>query len=137
MNLSFGPMKFVACLVMAATLSLSVSLPVAQARMIDTGQALSQQAPSGDRARLHDFLAREDVQQTLIQQGIAPAEAQARVAALTDDEVRQAVGQLDQLPAGAGGIGTVVTALGIVFIVLLVTDILGFTRVFPFTRPIR
>ena len=73
----------------------------------------------------------------LIEQGIAPAEAQARVAALTDDEVRQAAGHLNELPAGGDGLGTIVTALGIVFIILLITDILGFTRVFPFTRPIR
>ena len=40
---------------------------------------------------------------------------------------------MDQLPAGAGVIGI----LFAVFIVLLVTDILGFTKIFPFTRPIK
>lgn len=38
--------------------------------------------------------------------------------------------QLEQLPAGASVVG----ALLVVFIVLLVTDILGLTNVFPFTR---
>ena len=41
-------------------------------------------------------------------------------------------GQIDQAPAG-GIIGVIL----FVFFVLLVTDILGFTKVFPFTRSIR
>ena len=41
--------------------------------------------------------------------------------------------QIDSAPAGAGIIETAV----FVFLVLLVTDILGFTKVFSFTRSIR
>ena len=41
--------------------------------------------------------------------------------------------QIDSAPAGAGIVGTLFT----VFVILLVTDILGLTKVFPFTRPIR
>jgi len=37
-------------------------------------------------------------------------------------------------PAGTGALGTVVGAIVLIFLVLLVTDILGFTKVFPFTR---
>ena len=33
--------------------------------------------------------------------------------------------------------GAVVGALLLVFIILLITDILGFTHVFPFTKPIK
>lgn len=137
MNLSLVPMKFIACLLVLATFSLSTYVPRAEARMIGTDQAISQEAPTGDRARLHNFLAREDVQDILIAQGISPKEAQTRVAALTDDEVRNMMGQLEQLPAGGGAFSTLIVAFGLVFLVLLVTDILGFTKVFPFTRPIR
>jgi len=62
------------------------------------------------------------------------ADVQARVAALTDEEVAQLAGQLDRLPAGGEGI---IGALVIVFLVLLITDLLGLTKVFPFTRPVR
>ena len=60
------------------------------------------------------------------------ADAKARVSALTNEEAHQIAGRLDQLPAGGEVLGVLLT----IFIVLLVTDILGFTKVFPFTRPI-
>jgi hypothetical protein len=40
---------------------------------------------------------------------------------------------MDKAPAGGGIIGAIV----LVFLVLLLTDILGFTKVFPFTRSVR
>ena len=52
---------------------------------------------------------------------------------LDDQQVRELAARVDQLPAGAGVVGVLFT----IFIVLLVTDILGFTKVFPFTRAIR
>src|SRR5204863_8976075 len=51
-----------------------------------------------------------------------------------DEEVAQLAGQLDRLPAGGEGI---IGALVIVFLVLLTADLLGLTKVFPFTRPVR
>lgn len=54
--------------------------------------------------------------------------------ALTDEEARTLSQQLDSLPAG--GVDVLGTVL-IVFIVLLITDVLGFTKVFSFTRPIK
>jgi hypothetical protein len=47
--------------------------------------------------------------------------------------VEQLAGRVDQAPAGGDVLGLLFT----VFIVLLVTDILGLTKVFPFTRPVR
>jgi hypothetical protein len=48
--------------------------------------------------------------------------------------VREIAGQLDQLPAGQSAVGAVVGAIVIIFLVLLVTDLLGLTNVFPFVR---
>jgi len=56
-----------------------------------------------------------------------------RVAAMTDEEAAQLAAQLDSLPAG----GSIVGAIVLVFLVLLITDILGFTKIFPFTRSVR
>jgi hypothetical protein len=66
--------------------------------------------------------------------GVDPNEAAARVAALSDAQVREIAGQIDQLPAGQSAIGAVVGAIVIIFLVLLVTDLLGLTNVFPFVR---
>jgi uncharacterized protein DUF6627 len=87
----------------------------------------------GDRAQIVSLLDHEEVRTQLQAQGVNPADVKARVAAMTDDEVAQLAGQIDSLPAGGDVLGILLT----VFIVLLITDILGFTKIFPFTRSIR
>lgn len=112
------------------------SLPVAAAPMnpgsdlVTTQDVLNAERSQGDRERIHAVLARDDVQEQLVAQGVDPAEVEARVAALSDAEAAQMADQLEQLPAGASVVG----ALFAVFVILLVTDILGLTNVFPFTR---
>lgn len=111
------------------------SLPVAAAPspaggLISTQEALSQDQVSADRERISEILARQEVQDQLVAQGVDPAEVEARVAALSDAEVHQMAEQLEQLPAGASVVGV----LFAVFVILLVTDILGLTNAFPFTR---
>jgi len=41
---------------------------------------------------------------------------------------------MDQLPAGGDAIGTILGAALVIFIVLVITDILGFTDIFPFVK---
>jgi hypothetical protein len=103
----------------------------AQAAMVSTAQVVSANAGAQARARLTSALQRADVQAALEQNGIAPEQAQTRVAALSDDEAAALAQQVDTLPAGGDGL---VGALVFIFVVLLVTDILGLTKVFPFTR---
>jgi hypothetical protein len=56
-----------------------------------------------------------------------------RVRAMSDAEVAALADRVDQAPAG----GDVLGLLFAVFVILLVTDILGLTKVFPFTRSVR
>ncbi len=110
----------------------------AQATMVGTEQlAQAHQgvaSRTGDEARAHlnEMFARADVQARLEKLGVNAADARDRVASLTDEDAARLAGQIDQAPAG-GIIGVIL----FVFFVLLVTDILGFTKVFPFTRSIR
>ena len=83
------------------------------------------------------ILERADVQQQLQAHGVTLEQAKARVAALSDAEAAQLMAQIDSLPAGGDGVGALISALLIVFLVLLLTDILGLTKVFPFTKPIK
>ena len=86
------------------------------------------------RARVLTVLERSDVQAQLQANGVSPADVKARVAAMSDDEVAQIAGQIDSLPAG----GTdVLGFILVVFIILLITDILGFTKIFPFTKSVK
>lgn len=123
-------------LVSFVLLDLTMSVHSAKAGLIGTETVINVQATDDARARVAAFLEREDVQQAMINQGVNPAEARSRVAALTEEEVLQIAGELDRLPAGAG-VGAVIGAVVLIFLVLLITDILGFTKVFPFTRSAR
>jgi hypothetical protein len=96
---------------------------------------LTQSTVNDVRENLNQFLKREDVQAIMTAQGISPVEAIARVDSLSDDEIMQIADKLDQLPAGGTStIGVIVIASVIVFIVLLITDILGFTDIFTFVK---
>lgn len=119
-------------LVLAGSLLLQ-SLP-ARAEFLTTEAALATEAGFvDDRARLQQWLDRTDVQEALVRNGVSVSDAAARVAALSDAEAAALAGRVDSAPAGGDVLGVVV----FVFLVLLVTDILGLTKVFPFTRPIR
>ena len=117
--------------VVAGLLAATVPAP-ASARVVGTEEVLSA-TPATDRAALEALLARDDVRKQFEALGVDPAQARERVQALDDQQVRELATRIDQLPAGAGVVGILFT----IFIVLLVTDILGFTKVFPFTRAIR
>lgn len=105
----------------------------AQARIVATEEIVVTADATASRAVVNQFLARDDVRQAMLGQGVTPEAAIERVAAMTDAEVKQLAGRVEQAPAG----GEVLGILFAVFIVLLVTDILGFTKVFPFTRAVR
>jgi hypothetical protein len=126
-------MRWTSRVVIISMLAISMPEQSAFAGMVETDQLVSHELAMQDRAKISAFLDRKDVLAQLQQQGVSPSEAKARVNALTDDEAHNIAGKLDQLPAGGDGI---IGAIVFVFIVLLITDILGFTKVFPFTRPI-
>ena len=105
------------------------------AAMIETEATLDITA-AGQEARnqIKTILAREDAQAALRAQGIDPLEAMARVDSLTDAEAQQIVDQIDELPAGGGFIVTFLLVVGIIVIILIITDALGYTNVFTFIR---
>ena len=95
---------------------------------------MARKSATAQRDYVNTTLARVDVAAGLQERGVSVDQARARVDALTDDEVAQVAQTLDSAPAGATDVlGVIVT----IFVVLLITDILGFTKVYPFTRTIR
>ena len=86
-----------------------------------------------NRDKVNHFLSREDVRASLQGKGVSSTDAIERVQAMTDAEVAQLASRVDQAPA----VGEVLGLIFTVFIVLLVTDIMGLTKVFPFTRSVR
>ena len=111
---------------------LSLFLPTSPAV---AGWIPTRAAAEGPKARILSLLERDEIAAGLRELGVSPEEAKRRVAGMTEAEARLALDKLDSLPAaGDGGVGVIIGALLFVFIVLLITDILGLTRVFPFVK---
>jgi hypothetical protein len=108
----------------------SISWAPAHAAMVSTDEILKQNL---DRERLHMLLDRSEVRKQLEAWGVNSEEAKACVDSLTDQEIAEMTAQIDQMPAGSA-VGTLVGAAVLVFLVLLVTDILGYTDIFPFVK---
>ena len=124
--------RLVASLVIASTALMGLPM-TAHAAIVSTDEAMSTPVAAANRDRVNTFLTRADVRKALQEQGVNGDAAVERVKAMSDTEVAQLAGRIDQAPAGGDILGILFT----IFIVLLVTDIMGLTKVFPFTRSIR
>ena len=124
--------RFIASVLIACLTATGFPLH-ASAAIVSTREAATQAGISAERERVAGFFAREDVRKSLEAHGVEPQAAIDRVAVLSDEEVRDLAARIDQAPAGGDIIGVIFA----VFLILLVTDILGLTKVFPFTRSVR
>lgn len=120
---------------LCVALALSAVQTAQAVELIGAEQVVQRELQSDTQARLHAVLERSDVAAALADRGVTVEQARARVAALTDAEAAQLLAEIDKAPAGASGelIGTLI----LVFVILVFSDILGFTRIFPFLRPAR
>jgi hypothetical protein len=118
----------------AVMLVIAGPLGAARAALVPTEQVVAARSVAADRAQVAAFLGRDDVRRQMVALGVDPAEAEARLAGLSDSDVRTIAGQLDRLPAGQSAVGALIGAAVFIFLVLLITDLLGLTDVFPFVR---
>ena len=126
--------KPISVLLTISILLISIPHKSALAVMVGTETVLDVTRSQEARDYLNQILAREDVQTALIAEGLDPVEAKARVDSLSDAEVVSLADQIEQVPAGASALGIILGTALIVFLVLLITDILGFTDIFPFVK---
>jgi hypothetical protein len=134
MNIVLAIRKPLAILLVLTFVSLTIVGTRAQAALVGTSQILDQGYQEVDRDRLRAFLDRAEVSTQLEALGVDRDIARARIDSLTNEEVADLVDRLDQLPAGGDGFGTLVGAALLVFIILLITDLLGLTDIFPFVK---
>jgi hypothetical protein len=115
----------VAVLVIITFASATLVVP-AHASLVGTQTVMMESERAETVARVQAALDREAVQSQLVALGVDPADAKARIAALTDAELQRLDGRLAELPAGAG----VLEVVGIVFVVLLILEIVGVIDIF-------
>jgi hypothetical protein len=106
----------------------------AMAALVGTERVFDAERVQNAREFIHSLMAREDIQAALVREGIDPREARARAESLSDAEAVRLAGAVESLPAGGSSLGLIVGAILLVFIILLITDIMGYTDVFPFTK---
>lgn len=122
--------RYVALLLTASMLSLS--LGTSQAAMVSNQQIIHAAEETSARQSLMQTLQREQVQQQLISLGVSPADVESRIQHMSYAEISQLNQRIDELPAGSGVLGAVV----FIFVVFVVTDVIGATDVFPFIHPV-
>lgn len=115
--------------IIALTLSTTLiwagfSLP-ASAAVISTQQVMAIEARDAQISELQAKLARDDVRQAMVELGVDPQQAHARVASLSEQELAQLEGQLDTLPAGGA-----LALIGAVFLVLMILEFTGVIDIF-------
>lgn len=110
---------------------------VANAALVGTDTIISTLGAQQDRERVLNFFSREDVSSQFRSLGLSPDEARNRVQAMSDDEIRQIAGKLDQIPAGEGALGFIAFLIILTLLVLAVTDLAGWTDVYPFINPVK
>ena len=128
MSIQIGLKKLALSLLIAAG-AIFVSLP-AQAAMVGTAEISNSMAGLElNQAAIQQ--KREWIHQQLLEHGVSPADSRSRIDMLSDSQVVQIHQKIDDMPAGAGVGGGIL----VVFIVLVITDLMGATDIFPFIRP--
>jgi hypothetical protein len=119
-----------------ALFMLMISGPIqsANAALIGTETVLDSARGQQARAYLKQLLARDAIQKALVAHGIDDGEARARIDSLSDVEAIKAADRLEQMPAGSGFLETLLIVSLLVFLILLITDIAGYTDIFPFVQ---
>ncbi len=123
-------------LVLSFVLSVSLFTQVLSAQVASTGAILGQSTMVSSKEKLVQIISRADVATRFQELGVDSKMIEARIASMTDEEASKMSHQIDTLPAGADAGMTVLGAIVFIFVVLLITDVLGLTKVFNFTKPI-
>ncbi len=128
--------RTIECVLVVSLCTLGLPIPAAQAELVATDRVeTTRQRQLSAREVLGSLFDRADVRAALERHGVSADDAKARVNALSDDEVERLAARFDSLPAAGNGFESALWLGVLVFLILLVTDILGFTKVFSFTRP--
>lgn len=127
-----------ALLLIISIFTFSVQAAESELKMMSTMEIVEEASSAQARQELVNIIQTEEAQKELIKLGVDPKEAINRLASLSSSEVKSLTEQIKKAQAGGDfGVGGLIGVAVFIFLVLLITDILGVTKVFPFTRSIR
>lgn len=125
--------RFLAVITSLAILGSGLVATHAQAGVVSTAEVIQSEQLDYDRSQLKALLDGDEVAQKMAALGVERAEIDARIDALTASELAELNAQIADMPAGAGVLGLLV----LIFIVFVITDVIGATDIFPFIHPVR
>jgi hypothetical protein len=114
--------RILQCLLIAVA-ALATSLPV-QAGMVGTAQM---QTFPYDIDFANVTQQRAWITEQLVKGGVSETDAEKRVASMTDVQVTEIYQRIDELPAGASAVEVII----IIGLVLVITELLGYTDIIP------
>jgi Mg2+ and Co2+ transporter CorA len=109
------------------------SVSQVHAAVVTNQQIINQAQQAYDRESLLQTIRRDDVQQQLLEMGVASQDLEDRVNQMTSEEIAQLNQQMAEMPAG----GSVVGIILLIFIIFVITDVIGATDIFPFIHPVK
>jgi len=119
-------------ILLSLLLALTPLLP-AQAAMIGNEQVINQHSQGQTRDSLQQLLDQQSARQQLQSLGVSPDQIKSRIDSLTDSELARINRHVDTLDAG----GNILGILLVIFIVFVITDVIGATDIFPFIHPVK
>ncbi|GMQ84014.1 MAG: hypothetical protein BMS9Abin06_0763 [Gammaproteobacteria bacterium] len=112
---------------------INMSLGTATAGMLGNAAIVAQSEQTAERQALLDRLQRSEVREQLLAMGVQPDMVEGRIRQLSNEEVVQLNQQIADAPAAGSG---VLELLVLVFLVFVITDVIGATNIFPFIHSV-
>lgn len=111
---------------------ISASIGNVQAAIVSNDQLIHKIDQANDKAALLQTIKRADVQAQLSSMGVSSTDVETRIDQMTQEEIAQLNQNMAELPAGASVLGIVV----LIFVIFVITDVIGATDIFPFIHPV-
>ncbi len=108
-------LKLFCCFFMSLLLSNAPAL--AMDTMIATHVAVADLSRTQANQQVQNFMSEAQVRNELLKRGVTPEEATARLANLTETEVKQLAGQIETARAGGDILWTILIVILIIFLV--------------------
>ena len=125
------PIKKCLSIVLAFAM-LSMSFSPVQAALLTNEYVIARTQHNQATTQLLQTINRSDVRDQLLSMGVSAESIESRINLMTANEIAQLNQQIGELPAGGDILGVIL----IIFIVFVITDVIGATDIFPFIKPV-
>lgn len=105
------------CVVLSALMIHMPAFALANRGMISTGEVVAQLDRAEAQTRVLEYVRSAEIQKLLVERGVSPDEASARLARLSESELRDLAGQMDRAQAGGDILVTVLIVVLIIFLI--------------------